>query len=119
MPHVVLLEDDPLVRTLLTHRMLRNGWRVSALADARGLDALLEAGLPDLIVVDIGLPHLDGLAVVEDLRARGLTVPVLVLTAYEQPHLIAAVRSAGADDLVQKPCDNELLLERMQRLMAA
>ena len=53
------------------------------------------------------------------LRARGLTVPVLVLTAYEQPHLIAAVRSAGADDLVQKPCDNELLLERMQRLMAA
>ncbi len=119
MSHVVLLEDDALVRTLLTRRMQENGWQVTALADARGLDELLRQGLPHLIVVDIGLPHLDGLTVVEDLRARGITVPVLVLTAYEQPHLIAAVRSAGADDLVQKPCDHEVLIERMQRLMAA
>jgi CheY-like chemotaxis protein len=73
----------------------------------------------DLILIDLGLPHVDGLTVVEDLRAQGFTTPVMVLTAYELPHLLATVRSTGANELVQKPYDQEELLQRMARLVAA
>ena len=56
---------------------------------------------------------------VEQLRQQGITVPILVLTAYELPHLHATVRGVGANDLVQKPYDQEELIHRMRRLMAA
>ena len=72
-----------------------------------------------LSLLDLGLPHVDGLSLLEDLRSRGITTPVLVLTAYELPHLHATVRSTGANELVQKPYDQEELIARMRRLLAA
>lgn len=119
MPHVILIEDDALVRKLLEKRLERAGWQVTGRRDGRGLLELLEEQAADLIVVDLGLPHQDGLSLVEELRAHGVDVPVMVLTAYDLPHLYATVRSTGANDLVQKPYDQEELLERMARLMAA
>ena len=55
----------------------------------------------------------------ENLRACGIDTPVMILTAYELPHLHATVRSTGANELVQKPYDQEDLLRRMKRLLAA
>ncbi len=119
MPHVVLVEDDALVRKLLEKRLLNAGWRVSALRDGRGLLTLVTEEAPDLILIDLGLPHIDGLALVEELRATGIDTPVMMLTAYDLPHLHATVRSTGANELVQKPYDQEELLHRMRRLLAA
>ena len=119
MPHVVLVEDDALVRKLLEKRLLNAGWQVSALRDGRGLLALIAEQAPDLILIDLGLPHIDGLALVEELRATGIDTPVMVLTAYDLPHLHATVRSTGANELVQKPYDQEELIHRMRRLLAA
>ncbi len=119
MRHVVLVEDDALVRKLLEKRLLSAGWRVTALRDGRGLCALLREQRFDLILIDLGLPHIDGLALVEDLRAQGVETPVMVLTAYDLPHLHATVRSTGANELVQKPYDPDALLVRMWRLVAA
>ncbi|MCB0766619.1 MAG: response regulator transcription factor [Flavobacteriales bacterium] len=119
MPHVVLVEDDALVRKLLEKRLLNAGWQVSALRDGRGLLTLVAEQAPDLILIDLGLPHIDGLALVEELRATGIDTPVMVLTAYDLPHLHATVRSTGANELVQKPYDQEELIHRMRRLLAA
>jgi len=119
MAHVVLVEDDALVRKLLEKRLVAAGWRVSALRDGRGLTDHLKQHPADLILIDLGLPHIDGLALVEDMRARGIDTPVMILTAYDLPHLHATVRSTGANELVQKPYDQEELLKRMQRLLAA
>jgi DNA-binding response OmpR family regulator len=119
MARVVLIEDDALVRTLLMRRMIQAGWGVIPMKDARGLDALLAAERVDLLVMDVGLPDIDGLSVVEGLRARGITTPVLVITAYELPHLYTTAQGAGANDLVQKPFDQEELIARMARLLAA
>jgi DNA-binding response OmpR family regulator len=119
MARVVLIEDDALVRTLLMRRMTQAGWSVIPLRDTRGLEDLLIAEPADLLVMDVGLPHGDGLSAVESLRARGITTPVLVITAYELPHLSTAARSVGANDLVQKPFDQEELIARMARLLAA
>jgi DNA-binding response OmpR family regulator len=119
MPHVILIEDDALVRTLLEKRLVLAGWRVTALRDGRALADIAHTDPADLILLDLGLPHVDGLSLLEDLRSRGITTPVLVLTAYELPHLHATVRSTGANELVQKPYDQEELIARMRRLLAA
>lgn len=119
MPHVLLIEDDALVRKLLEKRLVLAGWEVTALRDGRDLQARIAARPADLILLDLGLPGVDGLTLVEQLRAQGARAPILVLTAYDLPHLHATVRGTGADDLVQKPYDQEELIERMRRLMAA
>jgi DNA-binding response OmpR family regulator len=119
MPHVILIEDDALVRTLLARRMESAGWQVTQLKDGRELQVALDQHPAHLLVIDLGLPYLDGLALVEALRARGINTPVLVISAYELPHLHETVRSAGADDLLPKPFDQEELVERMRRLLAA
>lgn len=119
MPHVILVEDDALVRKLLEKRLLAAGWKVSGLRDGRGLVEFIQQHPADLILLDLGLPHIDGLALVENLRARGIDTPVMILTAYDLPHLHATVRSTGANELVSKPYDPEELLQRMQRLLAA
>lgn len=119
MARVILIEDDPLVRTLLMRRLTAAGWGVIALRDGRDLDAIIEAQPVDLLVVDLGLPYMDGLALIEHLRGRGIDTPVLAITAHELPHLLDTVRGSGANDLLQKPFDQETLLSRMQRLLAA
>ena len=119
MARVILIEDDALVRTLLMRRMTLTGWNVIPMKDGRGLEALLANEPVDLLVIDLGLPYVDGLALVEGLRARGIETPVLVISAYELPHLHATVQGAGANDLVQKPFDQEELIARMAMLLAA
>jgi DNA-binding response OmpR family regulator len=119
MPRVILIEDDALVRTLLMRRMLEDGWDVTALRDGRELEKVIDMRQPDLLVVDLGLPYVDGFALVEALRARGVRTPVLVISAYELPHLHEAARNSGANDVLQKPFDQEELMERMGRLLAA
>lgn len=119
MPRVILVEDDALVRKLLEKRLLVAGWQVMALGDGRELVQRIHETGPDLVVLDIGLPHVDGLTLVETLRAAGIATPVLVLTAHDLPHLHATVRGTGANDLVQKPYDQEELIRRMARLVAA
>jgi DNA-binding response OmpR family regulator len=119
MPHVVLVEDDALIRKLLEHRLALAGWKVTPLRDARGLAATVREHATDLVLLDLGLPHGDGFAAVEELRAQGLQTPVLVLTAYDLPHLASTAKAMGADDLMHKPCDHEELVARMHRMLAA
>jgi DNA-binding response OmpR family regulator len=117
--HVVLVEDDALVRTLMARRMEMADWRVTALRDGRGLEAIIASDPPSLLVVDLGLPYIDGLALVETLRASGIDIPVLVTSAFELPHLYHTVTRSGANDLLQKPFDQDDMIDRMRRLMAA
>lgn len=119
MRHVMIIEDDAVIRRMIAFRAMDSHWRVTTLCDGRDLDRLLQDEPADLLLVDLGLPHVDGLALVEGLRARGNQIPVLVITAYELPHLRDTVTGVGANDLLQKPLDPDELLHRMQRLLAA
>lgn len=119
MPHVILIEDDALVRKLLERRLQAAGLTVTALRDGRGSAEIIAAIPADLVLVDLGLPHVDGLSILERLRAQGIDIPILVLTAYELPHLSATVRGMGANGLVQKPYDLEDLVGRVLDLLAA
>ena len=119
MPHVMLIEDDPMVRLLVAHHLLDHGWRVTTLKDGSDLDRMMQDEPVDLLLIDLGLPHVDGLSLVENLREQGNTTPVLIITAYELPHLLAMVEGSGANDLLQKPFGEDDLFNRMQRLIAA
>lgn len=119
MRHVMIIEDDAVIRKMIAYQAMDSQWRVTTLCDGRDLDRLLQDEPADLLLVDLGLPHVDGLSLVEGLRARGNQIPVLVITAHELPHLRDTVTGAGANDLLQKPLDPDELMHRMQRLLAA
>jgi DNA-binding response OmpR family regulator len=115
----MLVEDDAMVRTMIAHRAMDSNWRITTLKDGRELERMMLDEPADLLLIDLGLPHVDGLSLVEGLRAKGITTPVIVITAYELPHLRTTITGAGANDLLQKPFDPDDLLERMKRLLAA
>ncbi len=115
----MLVEDDALVRTLIAHWAMDQHWRVTTLKDGCELARMLADEPADILLIDLGLPHVDGLTLVEELRAKGNNIPVLIITAYELPHLADTVKGAGANGLLQKPFDPDDLLHRMEGLLAA
>jgi two-component system, OmpR family, response regulator len=119
MPRVILIEDDALVRKLLEKRLLAAGHEVICLPDGRKLQETLDTHPADMLLIDMGLPYGNGLTLVEKIRAQGITTPIMILTAYELPKLYEMVRNLGADDLMMKPYDQEALLIRMNKIMAA
>ncbi|MFB7127265.1 DNA-binding response regulator [Kitasatospora xanthocidica] len=114
---VLVVEDDPGVRATLDHLLRFEGYRVLTTADGQEALELLEHRRPDLAVVDVVMPRLDGLALCRMLRRRGDRLPVLVLTARHQLGDRVAGLDAGADDYLAKPFATEELLARIRALL--
>lgn len=116
-PHVVVLEDDPELRSLLTRGLREEGFRVSTAGSAAEMFEQARVRQPDAIVVDIGLPDADGRDVVQALRARGETAPVIFLTARDAlPDRLAGF-AAGGDDYLTKPFAFAELVARLHALV--
>ncbi|WP_157535316.1 response regulator transcription factor [Nocardia inohanensis] len=116
-PTVLVVEDDPNVRSTLDMLLRFEGYRVELAAD--GVEALesLAVRRPDLAIVDVVMPRLDGLSLCRQLRRRGDHLPILVLTARQQTGDRVAGLDAGADDYLPKPFDTEELLARLRALL--
>ncbi len=114
---VLVVEDDPGVRTTLDQLLRFEGYRVLTAVDGQEALDLLERHRPDLAVVDVVMPRLDGLALCRMLRRRGDRLPVLVLTARHQLGDRVAGLDAGADDYLAKPFATEELLARIRALL--
>jgi DNA-binding response OmpR family regulator len=114
LPSVLVVEDQPALARLLEKVLAEEGFRVTVAHDGPGgRDAAL-ASTPDAVILDVGLPGLDGLAVCRAIRARGLRMPVIMLTARDAvPDRVAGLE-AGADDYVLKPFAFEELLARLR-----
>ena len=112
---VLLIEDDPAIAEPLARAFGREGYEVRAHGTARG--ALNEVGAADLIVLDLGLPDMDGLDVAREVRARGLATPILILTARTDEVDMVIGLDAGADDYVTKPFRLAELLARVRALL--
>ena len=116
MTKVLLAEDDPAISDPLARALRREGYEVEVCGD--GVSALESAReLPDLLILDLGLPRLDGLEVCRRLRADGLTLPVLILTARADEVDTVVGLDAGADDYVTKPFRLAELLARSRALL--
>jgi DNA-binding response OmpR family regulator len=114
--NVLLIEDDEQIMALLQAYFETKGHLVTAAGD--GVDGLtqLNAGKAELVVLDIGLPKLDGWAVLEAIRAAN-TVPVVLLTALDDTESVVKGFAMGADDYLTKPFDIRELDARIQAIM--
>lgn len=114
---VLVVEDDPGVRSTLDQLLRFEGYRVLVAADGLEALGLLERERPDLAVVDVVMPGLDGLGLCRMLRRRGDRLPVLVLTARHEIGDRVAGLDAGADDYLAKPFATEELFARIRALL--
>ncbi len=119
MPAVAILvaDDDPPVLRMLERTLGAEGYGVRAAADGGAALAAVERSVPDLLVLDVAMPGLDGLAVCRRLRAKGLAVPILLLTARDAVGDRVAGLDAGADDYLVKPFAADELLARVRALL--
>ncbi|MFD5714673.1 response regulator transcription factor [Streptomyces pharetrae] len=116
-PTVLLAEDDRAIRHALERALTLEGYRVTAVAD--GVEALAQAHRtpPDVLVLDVMMPGIDGLQVCRVLRAEGDRTPILMLTALVETADRIAGLDAGADDYVVKPFDVEEVFARLRALL--
>jgi len=114
---VLIVEDDPELRSVLSRSLREEGFDVDTVANGGDVLARTEKGLPDIFVIDIGLPDADGRDVCQALRARGIEVPVLFLTARDAVVDRVAGFDAGGDDYVAKPFALVELVARIQALL--
>ncbi|MGZ5785716.1 MAG: response regulator transcription factor [Ramlibacter sp.] len=114
---LLLIEDDPALRLGLARQLEADGYRVDQAAD--GADGLFQAQeYPvDLAIVDLGLPKLNGITVVQRLRAEGRTIPILILTARGSWQDKVVGLEAGADDYLVKPFEYPELAARVKALL--
>jgi two-component system response regulator MprA len=114
---LLLVDDDAPILRMLERTLSAEGYAVVAVADGGAALAAVERSLPDVIVLDVAMPGLDGLAVTRRLRAKGLAVPILLLTARDALHERVEGLDAGADDYLVKPFEVEELTARIRALM--
>lgn len=114
---LLLVEDDPMVGASVEKGLRQDGFAVDWVRDGRAAELALENDVYDLVVLDLGLPRKDGLDVLSGVRARGNTVPVLILTARDAvPDRVRGLDS-GADDYLVKPFDLDELAARVRALL--
>jgi two-component system response regulator MprA len=97
---VLIVEDDPELRSVLGRSLREEGFSVDTVATGGEMLARTDAAVPDLFVIDVGLPDADGRDVCQALRARGIEQPVLFLTARDAVVDRVAGFDAGGDDYV-------------------
>ena len=114
--HILIVDDDALLRRSLAFNLERAGYRTSTAANASDALALARRERPDLVLLDIGLPDMDGLETLRQFQ-RSMDVPVIFLTARRRELDQVLGLELGADDYVTKPFDLDVLLARIKAVL--
>jgi two-component system response regulator MprA len=114
---VLVVDDDGPIRRMLERTLAADGYEVTSAAGGGEALAAIERSTPDLVVLDVAMPDVDGLSVCRRLRARGLGLPILLLTARDAVADRVRGLDAGADDYLVKPFAAEELLARVRALV--
>ncbi|GAA4062781.1 response regulator transcription factor [Actinomadura miaoliensis] len=114
---ILVVDDEPAVRESLTTSLEFEGYRVAGAADGVAALEEVERARPDLVVLDVLMPRMDGLTACRRLRARGAMMPVLMLTARDMVGDRVTGLDAGADDYLVKPFELDELLARVRALL--
>jgi two-component system KDP operon response regulator KdpE len=110
---ILIVEDEPPIRRLLRTTLAAQDYRVLEAATGAEALAALRHHRPDLVLLDLGLPDIDGLALIGQIRARG-PVPIVVLSSRGEEAAKVAALDAGADDYVTKPFGADELMARLR-----
>jgi CheY-like chemotaxis protein len=120
-PLVLVADDDEDILELVRFRLARSGYDIISAHDGAEALALAAERLPDVAVMDVAMPGLDGVVVTEGMRSNERTrhIPVILLTASANPGDVARGMAAGAEDYVTKPFSPELLESRVAAVLKA
>jgi DNA-binding response OmpR family regulator len=114
---ILLVDDEPSITEHLSAFLERAGYSVQCAADGRAALAAVEKEPPDLVVLDVLMPEMDGRAVLRTLRAQGKHLPVILLTQVGEAGERAMALEEGADDYLNKPFDPRELLARVRAVL--
>lgn len=114
---ILLVEDDVMIGEGVQTMLRAEGYIVDLASDGRLADAALSTEHFDLVLLDLGLPGLDGIEVLQHLRARGKKIPVIIMTARDAVEDKIKGLDAGADDYIVKPFDVDELAARIRSAM--
>lgn len=113
---VLVADDDAMIRQMLSISLRHEHYVVLEAENGRQAIELIEREIPSLVVLDLGMPEMNGAEVCGWLRERGINVPILALTAYAGLALKIRVLDAGADDYITKPFMLDEFLARLRAL---
>lgn len=118
-PKILVVDDDPAARVMLSDLLAGEGYAVTATSDGLTALTVVERAVPDIIISDVSMPGMDGFELVRELRARAASaeVPILLLSAIAQSARRVTGLDLGADDFVAKPVDLDELLARIRALL--
>lgn len=115
-PTILVIEDEPSIAEVVGLYLQRAGYKVQTAADGKIATTMLEKGIPDLVILDLMLPEIDGLSLTRWLRDRS-DVPIIMLTARREEIDRIAGLEMGADDYVVKPFSPQELVSRVRAVM--
>ncbi len=110
MPTILITDDEPNIRKTLSQTFKLEGYRVETAGDGRQALGVLEDGGIDLVMLDLQMPHMDGLETLRELRKRGHAMPVMLLTAHGSIDVAVEAIKLGAFDFLEKPPHSEKVL---------
>jgi two-component system response regulator ChvI len=114
---IVVVEDEETIREGICHALRREGHMAEAFDEGLGAWEALQRGLPDLVVLDIGLPRMDGLELCKRIRAKSETLPIIFVTSREDEFDRVLGLEIGADDYLCKPFSMRELMARVKVLL--
>ena len=116
MPHIMIIEDDPAIREELALLLTNEGYQAAAVTDFTNVAEQAEKAAPDLIVLELGLPGRDGMALCADIRRTGRT-PIIFVTSRDSAVDELRALSLGGDDYITKPYNIPVLLARIKAVL--
>jgi len=121
MPKILLVEDNEMNRDMLSRRLIRRGYEITIAVDGRMALDMAVSEAPDLILMDLSLPEIDGWEATRRLKADPVTqhIPVIALTAHAMSGDREKAFDAGCDDFDTKPVELPSLIEKIEALLSA
>jgi len=117
LPRVLVVDDDEAIRTALERALALEGFVVSTVDGGGAALDVVDTDLPDVVVLDVVMPDVDGVTVTRTLRDQGLQLPILILSALDEVGDRVAGLQAGADDYLVKPFAVDELVARLRALL--
>ena len=118
MPKILLVEDNEMNRDMLSRRLQRKGYEVVIAVDGLEGVRMAESEKPDVILLDMSLPEIDGWEAARRIRAGGVAASIIALTAHAMSGDREKALAAGCDDYDTKPVELSRLLEKIEALLA-
>ncbi|UCE76857.1 MAG: response regulator [Gammaproteobacteria bacterium] len=115
---ILLVDDDPALQELISISLELNGQQVLVASNGSEAMSLVDAQAPDLIILDLVMPVMDGVCFIRWLRQeRASAVPVLIMTGVARPGMVEELKSSGATEVVRKPIDVTTFLDKVNQLL--